>query len=552
MGRSETWRGTAIAVAGLMVISLGISLVGIRRDLPFPDVDEPVFVQPAVHMAATGDLDPHWFGHPGSTVIYPLAIAFHVVDAAAHGGPLLTSNTAIATRFRSSPETFYLVGRLWATMLAIGSIPLIFLIGRRAFGPRVALMGAALWVLIPLAIHYGRIVRTDSAALFFGLLGLWLVLRLFDHPSPRNACLAGVAIGCAISSRYFMLTLLIVLIGAVVAVRRTTDARRVGMLALIGIGTAVVTFVITTPFFFLDWSAMVRTVAEESGAHLGHDGLSPLGNLRWYLASSIPHTLSWAVALSAAAGAALVVVRREPAQMMLLGFAVVFLAGVCTSSLHWDRWVIQILPVIVLLSVFAVDAGVSALSSRYASAPHRGAAALATAFLALAIAPASAVVALERQESHPSTRTDARTWIVRNLPVGSRIAGELKTAPLARSGLVALQTEHLASARTVQHYVRHRFCYFMINRSIDHNFMVEARRYPRDAAFYRTLQRRTHLIRRWDGRSNNAGPAISLLELVSPACAPLRVTVPHAVGGPSVPPHEVRRPAGHSQDSTTQ
>ena len=31
---------------------------------------------PAARMAWKGDANPQWFGHPGSTVIYPLAIAY--------------------------------------------------------------------------------------------------------------------------------------------------------------------------------------------------------------------------------------------------------------------------------------------------------------------------------------------------------------------------------------------------------------------------------------------------------------------------------------------
>jgi hypothetical protein len=40
-----------------------------------------------VHIAATGDPNPGWFNHPGSTVIYPLAGLFHVWDVVAHQGP---------------------------------------------------------------------------------------------------------------------------------------------------------------------------------------------------------------------------------------------------------------------------------------------------------------------------------------------------------------------------------------------------------------------------------------------------------------------------------
>ena len=126
-------KGTRVVLLGLVLLSLGIHMVGLRRDLPYPDVDEPVFVTPAVHIAATGDLNPHWFGHPGSTVIYPLAAAYHVWDAVGHGGPLLSSDRSISRRFAESPAPFYVLGRLWSIAFAVASVPLLFLIGRRAF-----------------------------------------------------------------------------------------------------------------------------------------------------------------------------------------------------------------------------------------------------------------------------------------------------------------------------------------------------------------------------------------------------------------------------------
>ena len=81
------WRSGLWALAAIVAIALGLRLWGIKGDLPFvPHVDEPVFVVPAVEMAAKGNANPGWFGHPGSTVIYPLAAAFRAWSIVANGG----------------------------------------------------------------------------------------------------------------------------------------------------------------------------------------------------------------------------------------------------------------------------------------------------------------------------------------------------------------------------------------------------------------------------------------------------------------------------------
>ena len=124
------------AVLGIMALSIGLECWAVTHDLPYPGVDEPVFVKPAVNMASTGDLDPHWFGHPGSTTIYPLAGIYHAWDAVAHGGPVFSADPNLAHRFAADPGTFYLIGRLWSIAFAVGAIPLMFLLGRRCFSTR--------------------------------------------------------------------------------------------------------------------------------------------------------------------------------------------------------------------------------------------------------------------------------------------------------------------------------------------------------------------------------------------------------------------------------
>src|SRR5262249_43024878 len=79
-GGSPGWslRLSLAAMAAIVLLSLGAHLWGLTGDLPMPEVDERYFITPATYIAARGDLNPHWFGHPGSTVIYPLAAAFRL------------------------------------------------------------------------------------------------------------------------------------------------------------------------------------------------------------------------------------------------------------------------------------------------------------------------------------------------------------------------------------------------------------------------------------------------------------------------------------------
>lgn len=309
-----------LILVGIIGAALGFHLSGIQRDLPLtPEIDEPLFVTRAVNMAAKGDLNPGWFGNPGSTVLYPLAGIYHLWNAVAHDGTLFRPDAALQTTFQSNRSEFYVLGRLLTIFYAVMSVSLVYLVGRRAFGERVALMGAGLSMLCPVAVLHAQMVRTDSASVFFGLLGLWLCLRLYDRPTAGNQILAGLAIGVAISSRYFMAALIPVLaaVDGMILWRQITHRQKLWA-SWLGMGAGLLAmaggFALTTPYFFLDFDTAWGNVTREArSVHVGADGLSPRENLVWYLTSAIPRSITLPQTALAALGAVLAV-WEAPAQ----------------------------------------------------------------------------------------------------------------------------------------------------------------------------------------------------------------------------------------------
>src|SRR3990172_10930645 len=137
--------------------ALTLHLLGIQRDLPFtPEFDEPLFVQRAVQIASTGDLNPGHFGNPGSTVFYPLAGIYHGWNAVAHDGALFRPDPDLEATFESSGSEFYLLGRLLTVLYAAMTVPLVYLIGRRLFGERAGLIGCGVFVLYPIAVTHAQ------------------------------------------------------------------------------------------------------------------------------------------------------------------------------------------------------------------------------------------------------------------------------------------------------------------------------------------------------------------------------------------------------------
>jgi hypothetical protein len=283
------------------------------------------------------------------------------------------------------------------------------------------------------------------------------------------------------------------------------------------VGAAVAAFAVTTPYFFLDWSTARLSLAAENTSNLGHDGLSPIGNLRWYLGSSIPKSLTLPIALLALTGVVIALVRRrDPRRVVLLAAVATFLLAISMSHLHWERWPLPILPVVVL---FAVE-GLAFLTATLGTRLHRPALApvLAVAGVSLlALWPARDIVRLNVRDSSPSTRIVARHWIEANIPPGSTLAKELKTAPLNNTNIHWLERTTLTrDGWTLDRYLDDGYRYFVTNPGISGTFSSQPRRYPAQARFYRQLRQDGCLLHVFRPGSSRDGPVIRIYEVPDP------------------------------------
>ncbi|MEW6271104.1 MAG: glycosyltransferase family 39 protein [Thermodesulfobacteriota bacterium] len=509
-----------LLLAAIVALALLTHLWGVRGDLPWAyGSDEGQFAVLAIRMATNGDPNPHWFGHPGSTFLYPLALLFHVGNALEAGLPLLQVDPGLAARVGGDPGKYFLLGRLISVVFAVASLPLLYAVARRTFDAATAVVATWLALLSPLALTHAQMLRTDSAGLFFGLLALWLALRVLDRPGRGAHALAGLAIGAAIGTRYFLATLVPVLVCAdlvLLARRRERPAERTRLVGamLLGLACVAVGFALTTPYLLLHfptvWGNLAHEMREE---HLGADGLGFAGNLAWYLTTALPDSMPLAWLVAAAAGIVLAAWRRNVAAALVLLSVVSFLVAISTASLHWQRWLVQIVPLLALFAAAALVAlarGVAALSG----GGRRVELGLVALLTVLASAePALAYFRFSALQARPSTRLVAREWIAANLPAGSTIAADFYTAPLHDTPLEADYRFSLAAEGELEDYRRAGYDYLMVSDAIYGRYRREPRRYAREVAFYDALQREGRLVKRFTPREVGRGPTISVFAL---------------------------------------
>lgn len=499
--------------------SLFLHVWGIKKDLPYiPESDEAIYVQRAVNITETGDWNPGWFGNPGSTTIYPLAIIYRAWFALKGSGSLFGASHGIEIQFNNSITGFYLLGRFLSILYAVLSLSFIFLIGEEVFGTEVGLAGAFLFSLYPLAVSHAQLVRTDSAAEFFGVIAIWSCLRVYKKPTYLNQFIAGLSIGLSISSRYFMVTLipiLVVIDGGIYWGNKKFNKHNNPLLLInLGLSSIFITFYLSTPYFFFDFHTAVENILFEArSTHLGADGFSRVGNLIWYLTNSIPQSVTWSQIVFALAGIIEIISKRSFEKTLILGYVVFFLLGISLSALHWARWYIQILPFVALIVAHGVIVLVDRLTIFIKSyGIHRYILFTCIIFI-LGFIPAYRLVLHDIQQSNPSTRILARKWVVRNLSNNSKIAEENYTAPLDNTGLSVTQYGALGYEGNLDDYIRQGFSYLIVSSYMYERYFKETERYPSEVKFYEDLFYFGKLIKEFKPSYTHGGPIIRIYQL---------------------------------------
>lgn len=131
--------------------------------------------------------------------------------------------------------TSQLAGRAVTAVFALGTGWLTYLIGRRLFDRRTALLGALLLFSFPLVFRLGAAAMVETPLTFFFTLTVLLTLRLAERPSVGRLFLVGLAIGAGLLSKYTMVFVLPLVFGIITVQGSFKQAvRYLGVMALIG------------------------------------------------------------------------------------------------------------------------------------------------------------------------------------------------------------------------------------------------------------------------------------------------------------------------------
>ena len=452
------WGGPGLALAALLAGAAALRLVGVGYGLPFPllNPDERSIVPRAWEMVHGGGLDPGWYEYPS----------------------FVMELLAPSQLWQDDPS--YLAGRLAVVALGVLGVAAAWWLGTQAYGTLAGFVAAAFTAVATTHVAYSRMAVTDVPFTTATSVSLALLVG-------QRLPLAGLAAGIATAAKYPGVVLLVPL-----AVAGFRERARLGLSVALG----VVGFVAASPFVAIHAGTALedaRRVSER--AREGWLGFENEGSAFVAFVDRLWEGLGPALIVAVAA-LVLALVRRRPADVVLCSFALAYFATLLPLDAHFDRYVLPLVPVL----------GVLAGSLR----------ALAPVTVLLLVVPLTWSVRDARDLTRTDTREAAQAWIERRLPPGAQLAADSSAPPFGRPALrLALPApwQEPDPRRDVRRLRAEGIRYVVVTGAVADRVRAAAAEYPREAAFYRELERDARRVYHLDPGGEYAGPWVAVYRL---------------------------------------
>ncbi len=417
---------TRLLIGLIFLAALGVRCVNLGFGLPaMYDPDEPLFVIKAYEIFERGTLNPGWFGHPGSTTIYTLAL----VDILIYLTGAITGRFASLAQFADAayadPSIIFLPSRLVFALFGTAAVGLTYCVARRLFDVRTALLAAALLAFNALHIAWSQVIRTDIQSSVFMLSSLYFAVLAAREGRLRDFILAGIFAGIATATKWPAGAAIVAGFGAI-ALRAFRTGPALASLKQLGglIGAMLVGLFVASPFIFLDWRQVLANVSGEVvGGHLGHAGRGFAGNLGYYL-TLISDSMGLVGLALVLLGFAFML-KRPIARATILPLTLLLIGVLCIQGQIWSRWLTPLLPMIAIAAAFAAMAFSRRLVGLLpARLPEAARCAVPAIIAAVLLAPSIWGAYGAAKARANDTRDRASDWVSTHVPPGSTILVE--------------------------------------------------------------------------------------------------------------------------------
>jgi 4-amino-4-deoxy-L-arabinose transferase-like glycosyltransferase len=486
-------RLTWVLISAFFVVAFVLRAWGARFGLPeyVYHPDEHAIVDRAAAILRTGDCSPHWFNYP-STYIYLQALSYipYFLISAARGFGNTVPDPA--------PYGFYFAGRLMTALVGALTVLLVCSLGARLYGRRTGLLSSALLSFCLLHVVHSHYVTTDVPAAFFVTLSLLFCSLLLQSAEMRYTVLACLVAGLAASTKYPAAVALVPVLVAQLLTRSTRQGQSLAQRFGLSLATFTGGFLLGTPYSVLELNTFLSSLASV----LGHYGASQPGfeggnTWLWYLRETLTSADAVIVGLGLV-GIVWAVVKHRRGDLVLLSFLVPYYLLISLWRVRFERNLVALLPLLVVLAARMLVDAVSWLGSRWPALRRWELPLLACVTVAAALMPARAVLDSDRSLSQRDHRTLAAEWVNANVPAGSKIVTEAFSIPLDEDRFEVVQLVRIDS-QGLEWYERGGIDYVVISDGHWRVLLGQPEKYAREIETYHDILSHSVVVQEYPG-----------------------------------------------------
>jgi len=403
----------------VLLLAAGLRLAGLGHGLPFVyNPDEANIMARALSVAR--GFDPEYYLYPSFFFYF----VFGVMGALFVLGRLVgryESLGAFQMRFFEDPTDFYVAGRLIGVIAALATIVVTYRLVSRHFGRTAARASSVFVAVAYFNVRDAHYLKHDVPSGLLLIVALWAIDRALTKRTLRSYLGAGVALGVAFATHYYMIFLAPAFAAVHWASRKGEHFTHV---LYAGLASAV-TFFLLSPFVVLRFPVALEHMRANRQVVVDRSldaGFSIFPSFGLYADFLVNQGLGYVLVLLAVSG--LVLMFREGAVRLALWvvFPALFFAFI-TYTFFAGRYLNPVLPCMAAAAGLAV----SGLEKRL------GATAAAVVTVLACVQPVYCSIQVDRLFVRDDTRTIARRWIVENLPAGETLALQSYSVPVPQS-----------------------------------------------------------------------------------------------------------------------
>ena len=136
-------------------------------------------------------LNPHWFPL-GSVLIYLMVFFRSIAE-------LFTDMNSLDMRY---------IGRPLSALADVGTVAMVFVLGRKLYGNGVGLLAAGFTALSVIHIQNSHFFRPETFSVLFILASFWAMWRMVERKQLRDSAILGLMLGLAIAPKVSILPIL--------------------------------------------------------------------------------------------------------------------------------------------------------------------------------------------------------------------------------------------------------------------------------------------------------------------------------------------------------